>query len=174
MLAVARSATRQMPPRSVSRLALACLTVSEIAIGDLAAGEERVTEDGFVFVMSPGVSALDADTHALLQLVGGKNQSVVLNLSPGIRLPAELKVACQRIGADDVTEDLFYAETSSDDESWQRATKTKPNTTIVSVRDDKDKYSDLYFLIPAGTTKIRFVSNTATNEEYSQLAGIGG
>ena len=68
--------------------AIACLTQAVIAIGALAAGEERTTGDGFVFVVPPGVerAAVSDDLSAQFSLSISSAGHHELATTPGIAL----------------------------------------------------------------------------------------
>ena len=53
------------------------------------------------FELTPSLDALHSKGPSLLQIVGGKNQRVEFTLAPSIALPAEMKVACNRISHSD-------------------------------------------------------------------------
>lgn len=125
------------------------------------------------FKITPSLDALHSKGPSLLRIVGGKNQSLEFSLAPSIALPAEMKVACNRISyRDPIVENLFVAEVSADRENWATITRTSGSGWFKGGNAGTDGFVNLVFKIPVGTTRIRFTSNTVKNSVVPHFSGV--
>ena len=125
------------------------------------------------FELTSSLDAIHSKGPSLLRIVGGRNQRLEFTLSPGIALPAEMKVACNRIShSDPIAEDLFIVESSSDPENWKVVSRTDHSGWFKGGNAGTDGFVDLLFRIPAGTKRIRFTSNTVTDNIVPHHSGI--
>ena len=105
----------------------------------------------------------------MLQILGGKEKQIVLELDPSLKLPSVLRIGCQRINKEDsAVANIFYIESSSGNDNWMRCEVLKSAEGMPTYPD----WGNVRFRIPADAKKIRFVGNTKPNEEFPHGAGV--
>lgn len=114
------------------------------------------------------------DEKIVLQLKGGEQQTVQIQIAPSVSLPAELTLGCCKLNRlDQETDDLLFVEVSADGKEWTRIVKQQKSKIIPRIRDGNVTFSPVYFaMTEPDSSWIRITTNAIANPENPNSAGI--